>query len=417
MSARAPRHAAVIGGGIVGLSIALALQARGVGVTLYDAGGDRAPASEGNAGHIAVEQHEPLASLAMVRSLPRRLMVLGGPASFPPGATAQWLPFGLRLLRAARPARFAEGKRALGALLADALPAWRRSMGDVGRPDLLREQGNVVAWESVAGAKRGRAALAGYESPVARWRDLTGEEARMLSAQLRAAPADAVRFDGSASVADPAAALGALRTAFLARGGSLQARVATVADARRAGADLTVVAAGVRSAALMRELGHATLMIAERGYHIQSDVTRWPLELTSVVFEERALVATRFLTGLRATSFIEFTRPDAPPDARKWDKLRAHAEALGLPFDSPPRTWIGSRPTLPDYLPAIGRSTHDPRVLYAFGHHHLGLTLGPVTGELVAALACSDEVAPDLAPFSVDRFRRGRPARSGGAVG
>lgn len=178
-----------------------------------------------------------------------------------------------------------------------------------------------------------------------------------------------------------------------------------------------MIAAGVRSAALMRELGHATPMIAERGYHIQSDSTRWPLELTSVVFEERALVATRFLTGLRATSFIEFTRPDAPPDARKWDRLRAHADALGLPFDSPLRTWIGSRPTLPDDLPAVGRSTRDPRVLYAFGHHHLGLTLGPVTGELVAALACSDEIAPDLAPFSVDRFGRGHPVRPRGGVG
>ena len=90
----------VLGGGIVGLSIGLALQARGLAVTMVDAAGERAPASAGNAGQIAVEQHEPLASLAMIRALPRRLMSMGGPVSFPPGAVGQWLPFGLRLIRA-----------------------------------------------------------------------------------------------------------------------------------------------------------------------------------------------------------------------------------------------------------------------------------------------------------------------------
>ncbi|MDX7954073.1 FAD-binding oxidoreductase, partial [Lichenihabitans sp. Uapishka_5] len=183
-------------------------------------------------------------------------------------------------------------------------------------------------------------------------------------------------------------------------------------SSRISGAELIVVAAGVRAAPLMRELGVGVPLIAERGYHIQSAQSRWPLSLPSVVFEERALVATRFRSGLRATSFVEFTRADAPPDRRKWARLEAHAAALGLPFDSPVETWVGSRPTLPDYLPAIGRSTHDPRVIYAFGHHHLGLTLGPVTGEIVAALACGEAPGLDLAPFAVERFSRTRPPRA-----
>jgi D-amino-acid dehydrogenase len=195
-----------------------------------------------------------------------------------------------------------------------------------------------------------------------------------------------------------------LRSAFRGRGGTIERRTASLADARRMGADLCVVAAGIRSAALMRELGHRTPMIAERGYHIQSAGALWPEALTSVIFEERALVATRFRSGLRATSFIEFTHPDAPPDPRKWARLNSHARALGLPFDAPIATWYGSRPTLPDYLPAIGRSTRDPHVLYAFGHQHLGLTLGPLTGELVASLACDGKATLDIAPFSAERF-------------
>ena len=404
MNGSSPRGAVVIGGGIVGLSTGLALQARGLDVTILDAVGEHAPASAGNAGHIAVEQHEPLASLATIRSLPRRLMLAGGPASFPPQAVSQWLPFGLRLLRAASPARFAQGKQAISSLLAEALPAWRRLMQDVGTPELLRPQGNIVAWESVAGARRARAALAGYESPLACWRDLTADEADLLGEQVRTGPADAVRFEGTASVADPAAVLDALRSRFLARGGGMERRSATLKEALGLGADLVVVAAGVRSAALMREIGQRVPMIAERGYHIQSARSRWPLSLSSVVFEERALVATRFHSGLRATSFVEFTRPDARPDPRKWARLQFHAESLGLPFDSPLETWVGSRPTLPDYLPAIGRSARNTRVLYAFGHQHLGLTLGPVTGEIVAAIACEENAGQDLAAFSVERF-------------
>ena len=394
----------MIGDGIVGLSVALALQARGLAVSVLDASGARAPASAGNAGHIAVEQHAPLASLATLRALPCGLTCFGGPVGLPPGAVVRWLPFGLRLLRAARPARFAHGSQALGSLLAEALPAWKRLMLAVGTPDLLRPQGNITAWESPAGARRGRADLRGYASPVARWRDLTAEEAKQLTAQLRTAPADAVCFEGTASVADPGAVLDALRSDFCARGGPIDRRSGTLAEARRFGADVIVVAAGVRSGPLMREIGHRVPLIAECGYHIHAAESRWPLSLTSVVFAERAVVATRFRSGLRATSVVEFTHPDAAPDPRNWMRLKAHAEALGLPFDGPVETWLGSRPTLPDYLPAIGRSLRDPRVLYAFGHQHLGLTLGPVTGEIVAALACDAPVGLDLAPFALQRF-------------
>ena len=93
-----------------------------------------------------------------------------------------------------------------------------------------------------------------------------------------------------------------------------------------------------------------------------------------------------------------------PMGAGKTSVGRRVAKALGLPFTAPVDTWLGSRPTLPDYLPAIGRSGRDPRVLYGFGHQHLGLTLGPLTGELVAALACAEAPALDLAPFAAERF-------------
>jgi D-hydroxyproline dehydrogenase len=399
-----PRTAVIIGGGIVGLSAALALQNRGIAVTIFDAPSERPSASWGNAGHIAIEQSEPLASWGAILSLPRRLSAFGGPASFPLGEIGQWLPFGLRLISAARPERFRAGKRALQALLAEALPAWRRLATQAGAPLLLKEQGHIVAWESTAAAAAGRRRYAQMGNDGVSWRDLSSAQMAMLGAHLKRAPADAIRLEGTASVADPGAVLDALRATLLRGGGRIETRPASLAEARRLGADIVVVAAGVRSASLMREIGHRAPIIAERGYHIQSSRTRWPEELPPVVFEERALVATRFVSGLRATSFVEFARDEAPADEGKWKRLIRLSAELGLPFDGPPDTWLGSRPTFPDYLPAIGRSTRDPRTLYAFGHQHLGLTLAPITGEIIAALAHHERPPVEIRPFAIERF-------------
>src|SRR3546814_16248428 len=100
-----------------------------------------------------------------------------------------------------------------------------------------------------------------------------------------------------------------------------------------------------------------------------------------VVFEDRSMIVTRFRSGLRAAGFVEFGRAESPSDARKWARLRAHVQALGLPFRLPGEPWMGARPTLPDYLPAIGRARHAGNLFYAFGQQHLGLTLAPMTGE------------------------------------
>jgi D-amino-acid dehydrogenase len=123
-----------------------------------------------------------------------------------------------------------------------------------------------------------------------------------------------------------------------------------------------------------------------------------------VVFEDRSMIVSRFLSGLRAASFVEFSRVDSPADPRKWQRLRAHARELRLPFEGPIREWMGARPTLPDYLPAIGRSRRAENLVYAFGHQHLGLTLAAITGELVGSMATAETAIVDLAPFDVARF-------------
>src|SRR3546814_4761041 len=107
-----PKTTVVIGGGVVGLCCAIRLQLSGISTTLVDPQPERRGASWGNAGHLAVEQVEPLASPATVRSIWRRLFWRGGVLSLPMRDIGAWLPFSLRLLRAATPARFAAAKAA-----------------------------------------------------------------------------------------------------------------------------------------------------------------------------------------------------------------------------------------------------------------------------------------------------------------
>jgi D-hydroxyproline dehydrogenase len=123
-----------------------------------------------------------------------------------------------------------------------------------------------------------------------------------------------------------------------------------------------------------------------------------------VVFEERSMIVSRFNSGLRAAGFVEFAHADTPADPRKWQRLRAHAADLRLPLQSPVQEWMGARPTLPDYLPAIGRSRRANNLLYAFGHQHLGLTLAAVTGELIGCLAAGETPRVALEPFALERF-------------
>ena len=372
-------------------------------------------ASWGNAGHIATEQVEPLASMASLRSFPRRLFWRGGALSLPAGAWRAWLPFARRMMLAAQPGRFADGKRALSAMLVHAMPAWRRLLERADAGALLREQGHVIVWETAERAARGKKQWAAADIGEASVRDLTPAELIDVEALMSTRLAGGIRFEGSGQIEDLgllAATLAAQLTGRRVRGKAVAivknaSGVAVhLADAEVIAGDIAVVAAGVASSPLLRPYGLSVPLIAERGYHIQSEVADadWPIGTPPIVFEDRSMIVTRFRSGLRAASFVEFATAARPADPRKWARLRQHARALGLPIRADAKEWMGARPTLPDYLPAIGRCAGFPALLYAFGHQHLGLTLAACTAEAIGALAAGEARPFDLAPFDLARF-------------
>ncbi|MBX3711467.1 MAG: FAD-binding oxidoreductase [Lysobacter sp.] len=409
----APECVVVIGGGVIGLASALRLRLAGMDCLVIDPMRDGEGASWGNAGHIAIEQVSPLASWSTVRSLPRRWFGRGGPVDVPrPWAVSPWL---WRFLHACAPARHASGQTALRGLLGDAVPAWRQLLQEIGQPGLLREQGHWVVWEQADAERRGRAAWLGGDIGEARVDHMDADTLAAVQARLSVPLRAGLCFAGSAQVLDTARLMRALRQALLDAGGRwLRAEVAGLRDvggraqvlldgSRTLDPDRLVIAAGPGSRRLMADLGEDAPLIEERGYHLQWRDHDWP-DLPPVVFEDRSVILTRFDGGLRLAGFVEFVPPGLAPDVRKWQRLRAHAVALGLPVRGEPDAWCGARPTLPDYLPAIGRSRAAANVCYAFGHQHLGLTLAATTADRVLALLADPGEPADVSPFGLQRF-------------
>lgn len=411
-----PKSVLVIGGGIIGCASALRLRESGFDVLLIDPGDERRGASFGNAGHIGVEQVAPWSSIENVLNSPRHLFAFGGPLAFPLADARLWIPWALRFIWAAAPTRHAHGTRALQQLLAEPLSAWHRLLDLAGAPGLVRACGHYAVWMSPQRAKSGIARWRRANTGVANFREADTGELDHIGAGLRCPPAAGLFFSGSGQFRQPQLVRQAVRAAFASRGGVVMATsvlklsansravTAICSNGTRAEAEYAMICAGAWSGRLMAQLGMPVPLIAERGYHLQAESKTWPSNLPPVVFEEPSIIATRFSDGLRTTSFLEFGSPDSAPDERKWNRLEHRLRRLGIAFSGNVQRWMGPRPTLPDYLPAIGRLESNPRILYAFGHHHLGMTLGAITAELIQALAIETTPGIDLAAFRAERF-------------
>jgi D-hydroxyproline dehydrogenase len=351
-----------------------------------------------------------------------QLFTTAGAVRTPVGEIQYWLPFFLRLAAASRSPRFRAGTAALTSCMARAAPAWRAMLAEIGKPQLLLESGHFVVWESRRSAHASRARWRSTATGPASFRDASAEETEQLELLINRRICGAIRFDGTGQFADPGELLDGLEASLAASGASrLSGLVAGIdadhgaraivemEDGSRYEADLVIVAAGVASGKLLAPAGLFAPIIAERGYHIQAPTGGWPDGMPPVVFEDRSLIVTNFESGLRASGFVEFARPGRPPDGSLWRALQEHIAELALPFGRPLTQWMGSRPTLPDYLPAIGRSPHANNLFYAFGHQHLGLTLAALTADLVLDLVAGRRPAVDVRPFDLARFNsRGR---------
>ncbi len=404
----------VIGGGAIGAASAVRLRQAGWDVTLVDSGEEEARTSFGNAGHLVIDAAEPLANWHNVWTAPGRLFAFGGPLDFCWRDIDLWLPWAFRYLAACDPARFKRGTVALRGLLERAVPQWTDLVASIGRPDLVEASGHFQLWENETSARRGLAAIAKADLRPAHWRPITAEELDSLAGRFAGHVKGGVFFENTVRLRDPGETVRALWKGLTDLGGrTMLGRVNRLAASDRGvtlsfdsgetlDADQVLVAGGARSAPLMRDLGIKAPLVAERGYHLRFDDPHWPRTLPAILFDDRWIYLTSFDSGVRVTGFTEIGRPDTPPDPRKWALLEKHLTELGIAVPDTVQRWRGSRPTLPDFLPAIGRLS--PRVLYAFGHQHIGMTLAAATAEAVTELTTANATPERLAAFDLRRF-------------
>ncbi|WCK03850.1 NAD(P)/FAD-dependent oxidoreductase [Agrobacterium tumefaciens] len=406
----------VIGAGVVGLSAAIAAQGRGLSVTVIDREGPAAGASAGNAGAFAFTDILPLASPGILWKAPKWLLDPLGPLSVPPAYALKIAPWMFRFWRACAASNVENSTAAQTALMdlskAELEPFLKRTDTIA----MLRKEGNLQVYESEAE----------FESSLPGWkaRERHGIEFRHLNAEQMAEiqPGIASRFTcgtftpGWYSIADPKFYTQALADHFRTIGGriecldvaSLRPRedgVEVVShDGRTRKAGRVVLAAGAFSHRIARSLGEKIPLETERGYNTTLPSGAFDLR-TQVTFGGHGFVVTRLSSGIRVGGAVELGGLELPANFARSEALLAKAKAFlpGLKTEGG-KQWMGFRPSLPDSLPAIGQARHTARVVYAFGHGHLGLTQSAGTARIVADLLTGQKPAIDTRAFSPQRF-------------
>lgn len=404
---------AVIGAGVIGSAIACALASEGRHVVLVD----RAPAGEagasfGNAGHIATELVEPLPSPALLFGFWRQLVAFGGVLDIPLRRFPRFLPWAMRFARAAYKRQ--ENTRHLAPFVRPAVPVLVEMLTSIGRADLIRQHGHYEMWlgGNAASRAQGQAqAMAALEIPT------RPAPADLVESVRRAAKAESgagLHFPQCAHVVDPLEVVRAFATAAGTRGATFIQRevralqpvsggIRVVTDAEPLQVSSAIVCAGVWSEPLLSPFGLKAPLEAARGYHVQMPGAT-PLVDAPLLYADANILVTPMTGRVRATSFMEFAGADAPPDPTKPAWLRDTLRRLGYPCEDRTPSWVGPRPVLPDYLPAMGRVATAPNLLYAFGHQHIGLTLCAVTARAMADLVAGRTTAVPIDAFDLRRF-------------
>lgn len=402
----------VIGAGVIGLSAALALQARGVPVTVIDREGPAAGASAGNAGAFAFTDILPLASPGIMRKAPRWLLDPLGPLSVPPSYAWRIAPWMIRFWRACSPARVAASTGAQTALMDLSRAELEPFLTATGTRAMLRKEGNLQVYE---GQRDFDASLPGWQARADHgiaFRHMTAGDMAEIQPGLSPRFTHGTFTPGWHSIADPRDYVLALAQRFRAGGGRIAIAEATgltadgVLSADGPMRGRVVLAAGAFSHRLARTLGVRIPLETERGYNTTLPGDAFDLR-TQVTFGGHGFVVTRLSSSIRVGGAVELGGLDLPPNYGRsramLDKAAAFLPGLRTTGGT---QWMGFRPSLPDSLPAIGPLPGHAHVTCAFGHGHLGLTQSAGTARIVADLLTGAAPPIDLAPFSPARFGR-----------
>lgn len=410
------RRVVVVGAGVVGIACALNLVRDGHDVTVVDRILPGEGCSKGNAGVLAATGYVPMSLPGIAWKVPGMLFRRNGPLALRWRDLPRLAPWMIAFLRQAKPERVEYTASAMHALIGSAVEDHQRLARGTKAAELLKTAVYVHAYRDRAAYEKDALAHDIHRRHNEAVELLEGDAVQELEPALSTDIRFAMVLKNNGFTLDPMMLVKRLAEAVMLEGGNILKRDVRDVEVRDDGsvrlvctegdveAPTLVVAAGAFSGWLAEKFGHKVPLVGERGYHVTLPNAgvkpRNPIMAVAHKF-----VATPMECGLRFAGTAEFAALDAPENmARARMLLRLGAELLPGIDTSGHTEWMGRRPSLPDSLPVIGPAANHPNVFFAFGHHHLGLTGAPRTGELIADLVAGRRSNLDLAPFRIDRF-------------
>ena len=404
----------IVGAGIQGISNALFLQKKGFEVTIFDKDEPGSPAaSYGNAGHFS-----PYACVLMNRpdvltDIPAMLLSSTGPLALKWNYVPKMIPWFLKFIRNCTTKRMMHTAKNMHQILDLALPAYDELFDEIDLEGLVEKKGILYVWNDQSLKSRDLEIRVRNELGVDQ-QVVTPKEIHDLEPHLKPFYHGGVYYQYGRHARNPKRILLKLFDLFLKKGGKfLKIKVQDInfdsekpvikTEAQRFIFDKLVIACGAFSKRLTDNLDEKIPLDTERGYHVHFKDCDHLLS-RPVIFSNRGFGITPMEQGLRVVGTVEFGGLKNPPSKGRVKNLINNAKYMLDDLPEHEDEWMGFRPSLPDFLPVIGPSKNHKNVFYSFGHHHLGWTLGPISGKIIAGMIAEENTNLDLKPYSSLRF-------------
>lgn len=407
---------AVVGGGIIGLSIAAYLLKSGISVTVYEPADPEQQTSAGNAGALSQGSVAPFGMPGILKKVPGMLLDANGPLYLRPSYALAAAPWLARFVLACRTDRTEKISRALSVLHGRVFKAYESLLAFCEAEDLLRRTGQLHLYRDRKGLAADDASWRLRRDRGVDWQTVEGDDLRRLEPAVSDKYRIGVFMPNEGMILSPLSLLLRLRDAVLRAGACIRPfRVTRVNVDNEGQIELqdeqegivyqkVIIAAGAWSAELCRQVGFKVPLETQRGYHVMYSGSTIALK-RPITAADSKIFASPIDGGIRIAGTVEFAGLDRPKNHKRCLSLVRHGRALipELP-EQPTGTWMGNRPCLPDSLPVIGQSPCHANLYFAFGHGHLGLTGAAATAEIICSLIKGKNVEIDLSPYAVDRF-------------
>ena len=403
----------IVGAGIQGVCNALFLQKKGFQVTLFDRDEPGNSASYGNAGHFSPYASIPINRPDVLTDVPAMLLSSRGPLALKWSYVPKMIPWFLKFISNCRRDRMLHTAKYMHQILDISLPAFDELFEDVDISGLVENNGILYFWNDQNLKSRDLEIKIRDELGV-KQQLVTPKEIHDLEPNIKPVYHGGVYYDYARHARNPKKILIKLFENFVQKGGKFlklnikdlnfdEKKPVIRSDTQRFVFDKLVIACGAFSKTLTDKLHEDIPLDTERGYHIHFKNFDHLIN-RPIIYLNRGFGMTPMEQGLRVVGTVEFGGLENSLSKSRIKNLIENAKELldGLPDHED--EWLGFRPTLPDFLPVIGPSKNYDNVFYSFGHHHLGWTLGAISGKIISKMISNEKTNLDLKPYSSLRF-------------